>query len=194
MQRTHVVLALPTIRQALGSLSGVQMTDLFDDHVSSQDAPKKRDWKLVHLVGELNPYGADPSYALYPEPRGASGHRLREFVLGVSTSVYMSDRVFTRRNLCVAHWSRVVARAAAERLVDELIVGDVIVALGRRVTMSFTQQPRPFERLPIISRGATIVSLPHPSGMCREWNDPRAALRARDLLRSVAPSVPWGTV
>lgn len=38
----------------------------------------------------------------------------------------------------------------------------------------------------------TFVLLPHPSGLCREWNDPSAVTRARRVLEFVAPDVPWG--
>ena len=37
--------------------------------------PKTIDCKVV-LVGEQNPYGPDPEFALYPAPEGSSGHRL----------------------------------------------------------------------------------------------------------------------
>jgi hypothetical protein len=39
--------------------------------------------KIV-LVGESNPYGADPYYALYPAPDGSAGHRLCCLVLGMT--------------------------------------------------------------------------------------------------------------
>lgn len=40
----------------------------------------------------------------------------------------------------------------------------------------------------------SLAALPHPSGLCRAWNDPAAAGRARDLLRGCAPEIPWGSV
>jgi hypothetical protein len=35
------------------------------------------------LLGEANPYGGDPRYALYPEPEGSSGWRLCHMVMGL---------------------------------------------------------------------------------------------------------------
>ena len=40
--------------------------------------------------------------------------------------------------------------------------------------------------------GQFLVSLPHPSGLCRAWNEPSAVARARDILRRACPDVPWG--
>ena len=33
--------------------------------------------RKILLVGEANPYGEDPKYALFPQPRRAAGNRLR---------------------------------------------------------------------------------------------------------------------
>jgi len=151
---------------------------------------------VIHLVGELNPYGEDPRFALYDEPIGASGHRLREYILGIPRRVYLADSLFTRQNLCVGHWHRETARARMEILIDSLTSGDLVVTLGRRVAQARQSQyvptPRPWEVQKVVSRGSLLLALPHPSGLCREWNDPAAARRARDILRSVAPHVRWG--
>lgn len=32
-----------------------------------------------------------------------------------------------------------------------------------------------------------IILLPHPSGLCREWNEPGAYERARELVKAVYP-------
>ena len=55
----------------------------------------------VLLVGEVNPYGADPRMALYHLPRGASGDRLRE-ILGLDDATYI--RRLSRVNLCTGRW------------------------------------------------------------------------------------------
>lgn len=36
------------------------------------------------LVGETNPYGGNPDYALYPDPPGSGGERLYAGVVGVA--------------------------------------------------------------------------------------------------------------
>jgi hypothetical protein len=56
------------------------------------------------LVGEVNPYGGDPYYALYPAPDGCSGHRLCYLILGMRREDYLES--FERINLVapgVAH-------------------------------------------------------------------------------------------
>lgn len=63
------------------------------------------------LVGEANPYGGDPAYALYPYPRGCSGHRLCEKVMGLTDREYLD--CFERVNLCPTKWSMRQARARA---------------------------------------------------------------------------------
>jgi hypothetical protein len=58
----------------------------------------------VVLVGESNPYGADPRYALYPLPPQASGGRLAR-ILGLSARQYL--RAFPHRVnlLTTARWA-----------------------------------------------------------------------------------------
>lgn len=158
--------------------------------------------RRIVLVGELNPYGADPQFALYPTPRHAAGDRLRRLVMGVRTPTYMG---FTRYNLCVGKWSTRDARWQA-RAILAMHQGDLLVLLGRKVTGAFFRGalpelnwPAEFSRSWLChpSRIATrefdnIVVLPHPSGLCRSWNEPGAFERARAVLREVAPWVQWG--
>lgn len=79
-----------------------------------------------------------------------------------------------------------------ERIVDGVSPGDLIIALGRRVAETHHKRLRPFEHGDLLARRARMLALPHPSGLCREWNDPAAIHRAREILRSLAASVPWG--
>jgi hypothetical protein len=126
------------------------------------------------LVGELNPYGADPRHALFPLPAGASGDRLRE-ILGMGLGEYL--RTFDRVNLCVGKWSlREARRKAGELLADH----STLILLGARVCAAFSHPYRPFRiwRLP----ARTFVVLPHPSGRCRAWNEPSATARAREVV------------
>lgn len=141
----------------------------------------------VLLVGENNPLSRDPRYALYDEPQGCSGHRLRTMILGLSRRTYFSDAI-TRMNLVVGQWSLAAARMVAEEL-RWRPTHDVVVMLGRRVIEAFK-----FDIDAFTSTGETpvYVALPHPSGLNRIWNDPRAFLAAREVLKKVAPLVPWG--
>ncbi len=132
------------------------------------------------LVGESNPYSVDPRCALLPWPARAAGGRLAR-ILGLSDREYL--RAFDRRNLVVgARWSAPRARAAADLILLER--RPLLVLLGRRVAAMFGFRDLPFfsdvpPSPPFLPRA---ILLPHPSGLCHEWNDPVAARRARDLL------------
>lgn len=138
------------------------------------------------LVGEDNPYGADPYYALYPAPRGCAGHRLCSKVMGMSKSAYLD--AFDRMNLCNGKWRVREARDTAQMVwshsVD--IKRPAIILLGRKVAAAFQSErrgvPPPFT-LVDDATGVKVVYLPHPSGLCREWNAPGSFDRARELLR-----------
>lgn len=144
----------------------------------------------VVLVGELNPYGQDPKYALFDLPKKASGYRLRALVLGVERRTYMS---FKRHNLCTGSYNKREAEAEAGRLYLEVydsrrVTDAVFVLLGRKVATAFgCGGMNPF------TIDGRWVLLPHPSGLCREWNVPGAYEKARDVLREAAPDVPWGS-
>jgi len=139
----------------------------------------------VVVVGEVNPYGADPSLALYHLPRRASGDRFRT-IAGLSDADYL--RHLARRNLCLGRWEARSARLAAQAVLGEGF--EVCVLLGRRVADAFGGNASFY----LVQReGRLLLSLPHPSGRCRVWNEPWAAARAREVLRLAAPWVPWGT-
>ncbi|HUT79289.1 MAG TPA: hypothetical protein VM285_16435 [Polyangia bacterium] len=127
------------------------------------------------LVGEMNPYGADPAFALYPLPEHASGGRLAR-ILGLHPREYL--RTFDRVNLCTGKWSMRTARGEANRLntLQESGRWDHMVLLGRKVCDAFCVRYEPFT-----SCGSYLV-LPHPSGRCRAWSEAGAAERARALV------------
>lgn len=122
-------------------------------------------------MGELNPYGADPTYALYPYPVNSAGGRLCRRVLGLEPREYL--RRYRRVNLCARRWSLAEARAAAAALEER----GVTVLLGAKVCAAFR-----VEYLPFSVQGGRVV-LPHPSGRCRAWNEPGAYGAARAVLR-----------
>lgn len=139
----------------------------------------------VVLVGELNPYGSPPYFALYDDPPGCAGARLRRF-LGLDRETYLGESV-VRINLCRGDWSAPRARIAASQI--SLAYSSVpIVILGRKVAAAFGKSG-----VLAFSRDGLVVCLPHPSGRCRVWSQPGSIDRARALLREVCPAVPWGT-
>lgn len=139
----------------------------------------------VVLVGELNPYGANPDYALYHYPRGASGDRLRK-ILGLRDITY--ERL-EKVNLCTGNWSMERAVEAREKIYGRTPGNYTYVLCGAKVRDVFGG-PGFFESMKLVS--GYLVTLPHPSGRNLLWNDPESTRRARELMRAVVPDVPWG--
>lgn len=152
------------------------------------------------VVGELNPYGADPRYALYDEPASSAGGRLRRLVFGLRRVSYF--RHTQRLNLCTGAWDDAAARVAAGDVWRSCVGETTVVLLGRKVARSFgLDWAAPFSqhRVGAVEGGLLradavlrYVVLPHPSGRCRAWNEVGSFERARGLLREVRPEVPWG--
>lgn len=139
------------------------------------------------LVGEANPYGPDPYYALFPEPEGSAGDRLCRMVMGLSRSEYLTR--FDRINLCARRWTLGEARGAVARIKRLRPHGQVTVLLGAKVCAAFDVGFRPFTALGDWSvgqgtRAPVYVVLPHPSGRSRGWSVSGSYDRARKLLRA----------
>lgn len=147
--------------------------------------------KRVLLVGEYNPYGTGPDFALWPGPVGCSGWRLCHTILGMDEAEYLST--FDRVNLLDAshpfagkRWPVRVAREEAARLTHprRVLLGARVAAAHSAVGSRF----RPFERIDCGADEAlrwTALVLPHPSGLSRLWNDPQAVRRAREAVRAL---------
>lgn len=131
------------------------------------------------LVGESNPYGSDPRYALYPDPPGCAGWRLCHKVFGLTPKRYIG--AFERRNLLEGgRWSVPRAREAAMRIAQESSDAPLVL-LGARVAAAFDLPFRPFW----VAMDGLVAVLPHPSGLSRAWNDPAAPARARTTVESL---------
>jgi hypothetical protein len=156
------------------------------------------------LVGETNPYGSDPRFALYPRPLGSAGSRFCHVILGMEEPEYLD--AFDRVNLLVGpKWSAPKARLAARALLDgtpkgkpavlpshRFEYGQPLVLLGARVARAFRLSSTPFVLHPWgDGRGdhRQILVLPHPSGRCRRWNEPGTFEKARKAVRSLRESV-----
>jgi hypothetical protein len=160
---------------------------------STAPAPDPR--SRVLLLGEDNPLSDLAEHALYPYPPTCSGARLR-WILGLPEDDYLA---LHRANLCATGaWSMREARRRAELLaMDPSAPWRLIVLCGRKVADAFNYE-RPFFTAAIEPATAAwhepiwLVSLPHPSGRVTLWNREEHRLRARDLLRELAPGVGWG--
>lgn len=144
------------------------------------------------LIGEQNPYGNDPYFALYPSPEGCSGHRLCALVLGMHRSAYLE--AFDRANLCDGPWDAKVARKHAGELWVDARKNDrpALILLGQKVARAFALPGhRPMEPFSIETNctSTVVLALPHPSGLCRLWNEPGAFARARVLVAEVCPKL-----
>jgi hypothetical protein len=158
--------------------------------MSSQDEAAEPVACRVLLVGECNPYGSDPEFALYCHPPGCSGHRLR-LILGLSEDQYLD---LHRANLCTGDWSKEQAKFRASELLNPTSPWNVLVLCGRKVTETYEKLV--FDGVPLVafssrvcSFGIRLISLPHPSGRNAALWNPLARARARELLsRDGVPS------
>jgi hypothetical protein len=145
---------------------------------------------IILVLGEINPYGNSPEYALWHEPRGASGDRLRR-IMGLSDDEYLE--YVARANLCAGHWSTRKAREAFRRI--DMRSHAAVIFLGSKVRGACSG-PSNFELGVVVTgndRSPVSTSFPHPSGRNRAWGDPVTIERARAALVYLAPGIPWGT-
>lgn len=170
-----------------------------EDDVSVREDELTDDLGKILLLGEDNPQSNRPEFQLYPRPIGCAGERLKTKVLGLTReSDYLA---IWRANLCTPVWDGLQARQRAWLLVEAEMPWTTIVLLGRKVAKIFEGMIMdngiglslaPFQSA--FALGKTLISLPHPSGRCREWNDPGAYVRAQQLMRHSTPklSIQWG--
>lgn len=131
-------------------------------------APQANTAKIL-LVGEMNPYGAHPKFALYPEPRNASGDRLRK-ILDLTDEEYLAR--YDRVNLCSGRWRLTDAREAAVHLRLRRDLRDhSFVLLGEKVRQAFRLKLGFFDVDDTsFVEGRAVLCLPHPSGLNRSWD------------------------
>lgn len=141
------------------------------------------------LVGEDNPYGSDPRYALYPEPEYSAGGRLCRLIMQMTVRQYI--RAFERVNLCSGKWSMPEAKAYAKKLAAWAYhSGTPMVLLGSKVAGAFGLKFDPFTYGDTVFGevgdalfSVRIVQLPHPSGRNRMWNEPGSIEKATRMLQ-----------
>jgi uracil DNA glycosylase superfamily protein len=147
------------------------------------------------LLGEANPHGSNPRYALYPEPVGCSGWRLCHLVMGLRSQTYLDW--FIRANVFPSppeRWSRRAARLAAREVLAQQFGNyrndRIVVVLGRKVAAACGVDvgTRDYQE----SDGYKFLFLPHPSSLNREWMIPHEPSRCREFLSNHMPNIPFG--
>lgn len=149
------------------------------------------------IVGMSNPYGDDPKAALWPHPPNCTGWRIWNMLRArrADASHLSYTRAFARVNLLSSEysktWDRAAAREAARNMLP-LCVGRRVLLLGNCVLDAFAVMNRDLSALQPAGEGlvarvkgsgySTFMFLPHPSGRCRWYNDPRNVAAASDLL------------
>lgn len=137
--------------------------------------------KKTILLGMNNPLSVDPRYALWPDPPNCAGWRLWKMLhdhTGATPKEYREG--FERLNLVQFRtWDPAAARSAAEEFV-RMHQGRRVVVLGSSVRTALRLPPVLVE--PVLSRGVVWRQLPHPSGRCRWYNDPKHRAVAGMLL------------
>lgn len=148
---------------------------------------------LPIIVGESNPYGDDPHYAMYPEPDGCAGWRLCHKVMGLRRGTYMSS--FERVNLLQGpKWSAPRARRAANELCERSGGNRIWILLGTKVKEAFAIYGGAPQVLFWGHQANNVVVLPHPSGRCRVWSEPGIVEKCRELLKKALPDIPFGEI
>ncbi len=142
------------------------------------------------LLGMNNPQSAKPSDALYPHPVGCAGWRVLEMLRRRVPEATVQDYLvaFDRRNLLNATvWNGAEAKLSADEFVrtERKLAGRTVVTLGDKVRSLLGLEKdliHPHERSGVIYR-----QLPHPSGLCRWYNEPQCleltSLLLEDLYR-----------
>lgn len=138
------------------------------------------------VVGMTNPVSERPEHALWTQPDGCSGHRLWQMATartGVSQEDWLA--MTDRRNLCVGEWNRDLARAAARRMVPELM-SRTTVLLGNDVAECFPSTGMMCQWAKSMGTPPRApppwIHIPHPSGMNRWYNSPANRVCVEVLL------------
>jgi hypothetical protein len=138
------------------------------------------------LMGMNNPYTDDPKFALHYTPKRSAGHRLSVMFLEAAKragrDLTEEDYAvgFDRRNLLnktVWHPTQVPHRRILESFQDR-----VVVLCGARVAYVLGLPHLGFHLNPTIADRFVYYTIPHPSGLTREYNDPEMRTRVGDLL------------
>lgn len=136
------------------------------------------------ILGMNNPHSDRPDAALLPWPSGCAGHRLWRMVnevCGVSRREYC--RLTDRRNLLNARTWDVGAAGPRARDAWRTLEGRRVIVLGATVRRLLWRPVTPPASWTHDEKsGIDWAYLPHPSGLCRDYNDPVMRIAAGLLI------------
>lgn len=149
------------------------------------------------LLGMNNPHSTDPARALGVRPAHASGHRLwsllweagfrREPIVDVQPNQYEDG--FDRYNLLDEEvFDPTRFTAEREKFILDKLASRVVIMCGTNVPRALRLEYKGFHLkptpaiIPGMGKSFTYYVIPHPSGLCREYNDPDMRARVGNLL------------
>lgn len=142
------------------------------------------------LVGEQPAPASNQALPLWPHPPLSAGGRLRD-MSGIEVGAYLLRlaRVNLHRRP-VARWSSKWAEHRAHQLLGTLPDGARVVLCGARARDAVPVLAGRAWFAPHVVQTthghAVVVAVPHPSGRCREYNDPAARDAAGAAVRWAA--------
>lgn len=132
------------------------------------------------IIGECSPKG---ERALSPDRTNSSGERLWKIVNAyaeISKDDFVRD--FDLRNLCCQSFNMVEARATAELIKNHIEPDARVFLLGQKVQAAFNLLSPIDKPVCHLVNGAFFHCIPHPSGLCRDYNDPEIRKRVGYLI------------
>ena len=156
----------------------------------------QREWRGTWpvVVGEAPGPKGLPKCPLFPHPERSAGHKLCE-MSGVTRSAWLTrvERVNLLAEYPKDGWRAGYAASQADNLGASLLLDRRLILCGRRVAKAFGFKPAdsPWLRWAYCEKTrAEAVVIPHPSGRCREYNDPKMVAAVSDLLREAFVGLP----
>lgn len=147
------------------------------------------------FVGLDNPQSRDPRYALFPSPKGCTGHRLMEMMGEVDTTLTFTRKTYIdipKLNLfpvgpCPTSQKRGWLEMAGSLLKRQL-EGQAknVVLFGNEVrdaVFTADTQPKAMEWIKFGSDSTMYAWVPHPSGRNRYYNDTRKRRRVARFMQ-----------
>lgn len=141
----------------------------------------------VAFVGEApGPRDTTSRTPLWSLRKSSAGYRLRAMT-GLDRASWI--RRVPKFNLVpyrVTRWPREFAEQQAQNLCSSLLRDYDLILCGRKVARAFgVPAKQPWLTWTKSPWGPHVVVIPHPSGLCREYNDPEFVKRASRFLKRV---------